>query len=811
MGVRLRIGILMCFLWSLPGLGAGLLPAYGARITGQEGVTSAGPQGTERAQRPVRPRPPPSPPRAPAPAAPSPEAGPDREDKEPVREKGTAEEKDARAERFVTIDFDNVDITLFIKFISELTGKNFVVDKAVRGNVTIISPTKISVDEAYKVFESVLEVHGFTTVPAGRVIKIVPSVKARSKSVETRLKEEAAAPEDKVVTQLIPLKYADPDELKKLFTPLVSRSSVIVSYPPTGMLIVTDVLSNIDRLLRITGVIDVEGTGEEISVVPLEYASAPEMAKSLTALFQRTTRRVGKRAVTMGPSIKVAADERTNVLIVMASETDMLKLKKLIGLLDKKTPRGGEGVYVYYLQHATAEDLAAVLTALPSKEGQKNQKGKAPVVSKGVQIVADKATNSLIITAKKEDYLVLEGVIQKLDIPRQMVYIEALIMEVNVNKDFDLGVEWRVADQVGSHDGGAIAPFAGSGGIGEGGAYSLFPGFSTTAPISFPNAFSLGILGAGIKVGDFVFPTLGAVLQAYQKDKDVHILSTPQLMTTDNEEAEITVGKNVPYVTRQETSSIELDYSSYEYKDVGVTLKITPQISQERFVRLAIYQEVTRLIVDKGLEEGRPTTYKRLAQTTVVIKDKHTVVIGGLIDDSTQSTDYKVPCLGNIPGLGWLFKSVSRTREKTNLYVFLTPHIIDNPAQAREVYREKKEQIDRIREGVIKMYEGRTQETKDMRLSNLGYERLKEGKTDEAMKYFIEALQINPENPYALLNMGVIYEMQGKINEAMDMYQRIITLNPDERAGVATDPNKKGRKLVDIARDNLEGLKNRNP
>jgi general secretion pathway protein D len=196
-----------------------------------------------------------------------------------VQEKATPQaEKAPRTpksdDRYVTIDFDNVDISLFVKFISELTGKNFVIDKAVKGKVTIISPTKITVQEAYRVFESVLEVHGYTTVPAGKIIKIVPAVAARGKDIETRLREEAITPEDKVVTQLVPLRYADPNELKKLFAPLISKSSVIVSYPPTGMLIVTDVQSNIRRLLSIIEAIDVPGIGEEISVVPLEYATA---------------------------------------------------------------------------------------------------------------------------------------------------------------------------------------------------------------------------------------------------------------------------------------------------------------------------------------------------------------------------------------------------------------------------------------------------------------------------------------------------------------------------------------------------------
>ena len=604
-------------------------------------------------------------------------------------------QKEEAGSRYVTIDFDNVDIALFIKFISELTGKNFVVDKAVRGKVTIISPTKISVDEAYRVFESVLEVHGFTTVPAGSVIKIVPAVHARGKNIETRLREEAIEPEDKVVTQLIPLEYANPDQLKKLFAPLISKSSVIVSYPPTNMLIVTDVLSNIKRLLQIVKAIDVVGIGAEISVIPLKHATATVLVKSVSSVFQT---RVRKRGAPVTPGIKIVADERTNSLIVAATEDETLKVKHLIKLLDKEIPRGEGKIHVYYLQNANAEDLAKVLTALPSKQAKGTVKGKAPVISKEVQIVADKATNSLVITADKDDYLALVDVIEKLDIPRRMVYIEALIMEVKVDKDFKVGVEWRAAEEIGSHESRKHVGFAGSGGAGGAGDYDIIPEIP-----SFPAGFSFGILGESIEIGGVRFPSIGAVMRAYQTEDDVHILSTPQLLTTDNEEAEIYVGENVPYITRQETTEAARDYITYDYKDVGVRLKITPQINQERFVRLKISQEVIKL--KKGADPYRPTTLKRTADTTVIVKDNNNLVIGGIIGESIEKGTYKVPCLGNISGLGWLFKSMYRTGEKTNLYIFLTPHIVENPTEAKKIYEEKKGEMDTIREGVIKMYE----------------------------------------------------------------------------------------------------------
>ena len=608
-------------------------------------------------------------------------------------------------DRYVTIDFDNVDIGVFIKFFSELTGKNFVIDKAIKGKVTIISPTRISVKEAYKVFESVLEVHGFAAIPAGNITKIVPAVQAMSKSTETRLRKEGVTSGDRIVTQLIPLDHADPDQLKKLLSPLVSKSSVIVSYPPTGMLIVTDVLSNIRRLISIIETIDAEGIGEEISIIPLEYATASDMAKSINSIFSKKS---GSRKITAkDPVVRIVPDVRTNALIISTSEESAGKIRELVKMLDKNTPRGEGGIHVCYLQNANAEDLSKVLTAIPAGRGKGGREGTDPVISSDVRIVPDKATNSLVITAKRDDFLILEEVIKKLDIPRRMVYLEALIMEVNVKKNFDLGVEWRVGEQIGSHKDGALGAFIGSGGIGQDGAYSAIPGTGSGGnTISLPTAFSVGVLGTGIKIGDFLFPTLGTVVRAYQKDSDVHILSTPQIMTTDNEEAEIKIGKNVPYITRQDTSTANVDYTSYEYKDVGVALKITPQINQKRFVRLKLFQEVTRLIAQEGAGEGRPTTFKRSAQTTVIVKDANTVVIGGLIGDDTTNVDYKVPLLGDIPILGHLFRSSSRGKEKTNLFIFLTPHIIENQTEAEKVYKGKREKIEKIEEGVIRTNKG---------------------------------------------------------------------------------------------------------
>ena len=606
---------------------------------------------------------------------------------------------DDKSEQLVSIDFNNVDISVFIKFISELTGKNFVVDQKVKGAVSIISPSKISVEEAYRVFESVLEVHGYSTVKSGKVIKIVPSPDARSKNIETMFKEKARPPEDKIVTQIVRLKYADPGEIKKLFAPLISKSSLVLAYSPTNMLVITDTYSNITRLLKILDVIDATGTGLELSVIPLEFAGAEKLVKLLSTVFQT---RVRLKKGDLGKTVKFVADERTNIIVLLASENETARIKKLVKLLDREVPRGKEKIRVYYLENATAEDLAKVLQELPAKkQSPAKRKKEAPLISGDVIIKADKATNSLIIMAEKDDYLVIEEIIKKLDIPRAMVYIECLIMEVNVNKEFNLGTEWQAGGKT-SYDGRSKTGFFGGGF--SGGEYSNIGGMAPvtgTGAVSFPSGFSLGVFGEFVEIGGIKFPNLAAVIQAYKKDKDVHILSTPQILTTDNEEATITVGKNIPYITRQDTTVAETDYSNYEYKDIGITLKITPQISKDRMVRLNISQEVTKL---ESISEFRPTTLKRTIDTTVIVKDKNTVVIGGLIDDSFSNIEYMVPCLGNIPVLGWAFKSMSKSNEKTNLFIFLTPHVIKNPVEADTVYKKKKDQIDKIKEGSIKMY-----------------------------------------------------------------------------------------------------------
>lgn len=608
-----------------------------------------------------------------------------------------AQTQGSASEKYVKLDFNNVDINLLVKFIAELTGKNFIVDQRVKGKVTIISPAKISVDEAFKVFESVLEVHGFATVPAGEVIKIIAAPEARTKNIETMMDGRIRDPEDKIVTQLIPLKYADANEITRLFKAFISKSGAILAYDSTNTLIVTDAYSNITRLLEMLKVIDVQGIGQEISVITLEHSDATKLVRILTTIFQQKKTK-GKAAAT--DEVKFVADERTNVIVLLASEDDSKKIKSLISLLDKEIPRGTEKIRVYYLEHAIAEDLAKVIQSVTQVKGTPTKgKKEAPVISEDVKITADKATNSLIIMAEKEDYVVLEEIISKLDVPRAMVYLECLIMEVNIDKEFNIGTEWMAMAE-GSYENRDI----GFGGGFDGGGDTSYSRIGSVMSGSLPAGVSLGIFSELIEIGGVKFPNIGAMVSAFKKDKNVNILSTPQILTLENEEASISVGKNVPYLTKSGSSTVE-SYNTYEYKDVAITLKITPQISKDRMIRLKIDQETTKLDQLATTAENRPTTLKRTINTTVTVYDQNTIAIGGLIDDSFTITEHKVPCVGDIPGFGWLFKSRAKSREKTNLFVFITPRVVETSEEAQAIYDEKNRYINEIESGNIKMYE----------------------------------------------------------------------------------------------------------
>lgn len=721
----------------------------------------------------------------------------DQELPRPLPETGAGTENG----RFITIDFDNVDIQLFIKYISELTGKNFVVDKAVQGNVTIISPTKISVEDAYRVFQSVLEVHGFTTVEAGPVTKIMPSARARSQNVEMLQVGVPSAPEDKVVTQLVQLKYTSPEEIQKVLTPLVSQTAVMISHTPSGILIITDTMSNIQKLLSIIAILDVESRDDEVAVIPLQHASANSLAKILASMFQGPAAVPGRRQAesALRDNIQIVPYERVNSLIVLANASNMRRVRNLIAMLDTEVQRMEGNIHVYYLQNATAAELAKVLNVLPEKQPQGDEAGaaKPAAISRSVQIMADEETNSIVIIASREEYLVLEDVIRKLDIPRRMVYLEALIMEVDADKTLDLGVEWAAGGQFADETGILATGFSGQEG------FNLISGLDSEDP-ALPPGYSFGVLRQGIRIGNVVFPNIAAVLRAVKTDSDVNIIATPQILTTDNKKAEISVGENVPFITSQNVTPGQQDYTQYEYRDVATKLTITPHINQANTLRLEIFTEVVRLQADS--EENRPSTFKRTATTTVLLNDNDTVVIGGIIGQDATDGEWKIPLLGDIPVLGWLFKTHSSTNRKTNMFIFITPRIIRNPADAISVTLEKEVEMEKITPASMKQEKQGDQKINSMKLTEKGFERLQAGDLANAKDLFRKALQQDPTNPYAAMDMGVVYEQEGAIDLALEMYRSVINSGTQEVASVASDSDRMGTPLVQIARENIERL-----
>jgi general secretion pathway protein D len=610
----------------------------------------------------------------------------DMERKEPRQKAPHSEIGPLKAGPMVSIDFHGMDINLFVKFISDLTGKNFVIDEDVKGKVTVVSPGKVNPQEAYKVFESVLEVHGFAAVPTGKITKIVSLRSAGAKSIRTRLKQEAESIGDTVVTQLIPLRYADPVIISKLITPMASEGSAILPYSPTNTLFITDVGSNINRLLRIIKEIDKPGVGRQVVVISVQYANATRLVNMLKSIFKDEKKQKGD---TLASSASFVADEIANTVMVLGSKSETHRIRELVKIMDEQANDGQERMHVYYLKHASAEQICPIIKMIPKKLSS------ADGGASNVDITCDPATNSLLITSSMEDFLAMKKLIAKVDIPRAMVYIEALILEVNTNKDFHLGTEWIVGNKTGAHAdtdavyGGGFGggSLGGEQGYNYAGATKTNTG-SQTSPL--PPGFSLGIFSEALSISGVQFPSISAVIQAYKKDKDIRILSTPQILTTDNVAALIHVGRNIPFQTS--VSNVGNDvFNSFEYRDIGKTLKITPQVSSESILRLELSLAVTELETSILF---RPSTLKRSINTTVLVKDRHTVVLGGLIDDHVSEIKSKVPCLGDVPGFRAFFKSSGMFNSETNLFVFLTPRIVDNPESADDLSDEKRARLD---------------------------------------------------------------------------------------------------------------------
>lgn len=718
--------------------------------------------------------------------------------------------KAVNSERFVTIDFDKVDINLFIKYISELTGRNFVVDKAVQGTVTIISPTKISEEEAYQLFESVLEVNGFATVPAGPVTKIMPASRVLSQNIKTLSHGEPSLPIDRIVTQIIPLHYTTPEEMKKVLAPLVSKTSVVIAHTQSGMLIVTETQSNIQKLLTIIESIDVPLADEEIAVIQLTHASATVAATAINGIFQQSAKAGAPQSV-----LKVVAYEPINSIILVASPINITKVKHLVTMLDTEMRQNEGNIQVVYLQHATAKELATVLTALPGqKSSEPAKKGEAPAISKDVKIMPDTETNSLIITATRSEFKELENVIKKLDIPRRMVYLEALIMEVDADSSFQVGVNWMAGGDFADGTGQMITGFTDQSSFRLPNNIGIIPATADAAvqaAIAGPG-FSLGVLKQGIEIGGVTFPNIGAILSAFKGDSHVNVIATPQILTTDNKKAEISIGENTPYLTRTQAAidntgspdAGSIGYQNYEYKDIATKLTITPQINQADILRLEIATEVSKL--KDSSQPDKPTTFKRTATTTVLVKDNHTIVIGGIIGQDDTQGESKVPLLGDIPVLGWLFKTKRTTRKKTNMFIFITPRIIRNPGDMAGVTSLKTDVIEKDLPQARQLLINPTDDSHVMALVDEGFEQMQKDNSVAAKELFNKALELDSHNFYARFNLGVISEQEGNPHDAIRMYQIILDEASARAAINYSGPHMMDSALLQSTKDNLERL-----
>jgi general secretion pathway protein D len=624
----------------------------------------------------------------------------------------TAKPATSKPPVYISMDFTDVDLPVLIKFISEQTKKNFIFDERIQGKITIISPRRITLDEAYNVFLSVLHVKGFATVEQDNTIKIVPLRDIKQEDLPTET-GKGEAPGARFITRLIPLQYVDVPDILNILTPLVSKDGLITSYPPSNTLIIIDSRANIDKVLRILAEIDREGTGSTMRIFTLKNASVSEIVKTLDLLYQEAPQapavrgRAPRPGKARGSTPKFIPDPRTNIMIVIAGQELMSDIEDLIGKLDIPTPENTGKINVYYLENAEAEEVAKVLASLTEQKPGTPQAaaGRAPTIKGiisaelegGVKITADKATNSLIIIASLNDYQTLVDVIRKLDIRRRQVYVEAVVMEINLDKARDLGAEFRGAFETGS-DGAVLG---GTNFNFQGNLNELLVSLAAGNPLLFTGT---GLIAAGI-AGNVTLPdgteipAITAVLRAAQTTDNINILSTPHLLTLDNKEAEIIVAENVPFITSQSRDSTNLAnvINTVERQDVGIILRITPRINESDFVSLDIYQESSAVKGGESILATNavgPTTTKRSAKTTVLVKNEETVVLGGMMQEIINNVETKIPILGSIPLLGNLFKFSSVNRSKTNLLIFLTPHIIKNPEDMSDLTVGHKKKMD---------------------------------------------------------------------------------------------------------------------
>jgi general secretion pathway protein D len=589
----------------------------------------------------------------------------------------------------ICVNFDNVEIRTVLKTIGEITGINFLPHDSVTGTVTVMSPTPIRLGDIYPFLQSILDVHGYATIEMDNAVKIVLKAEATKNHSQVRVGADPAniPKTDEIVRQIIALKYADATEISEIVTPILSAGAQIATYRRTNSLMITDTSANIHHIAQVIQQLDVEGSKEKVLLFPLTHASAQVMSEQVLRVLEKTKtagpptgRTQAAPAVGNGP--RVLPDDRTNSLIVIATEQDAQTVAGLVRQLDVERPVGMDNVHVVYLKNADANEVSRSLErALTTMR----LTGAVPATPQQVQITPDGSTNALVIVAPPPDFEVISKIIEKLDIVREQVLVEMLILEVSNESLREIGVDWATFDSA-SPDG--------------------VRGFGTTnlgPRVNFLNGTAEGLsIGAWKSVGGTA--KIGAILQAMEKQSGVNILSTPHILASNHRKAKIVVGENRAFVTQSRITETTDPVTptvikSFEYKDVGITLDITPHVSQGGMIRLEIKSEFTKLIEDvTSASLDTPTTAKRTAQTVVTMGSGATVVIGGLIRDDTVKTVKKVPFLGDIPLVGALFRSQSNHTQKTNLLLFITPEVMSSQEELQQMTDHKKQQMEEARE-----------------------------------------------------------------------------------------------------------------
>ncbi len=564
------------------------------------------------------------------------------------------------------LNMEGTDIRTLIGEVADKTGKNFIVDPRVKGKVTVISHRPVDRHELYQVFLSILEVHGFAAIPVKGAIKIIPDAQA---------KQTGTAPADgrgdEVVTRVLGVEYVDAMQLVPILRPLIPQQGHLAAYAPSNVLIISDRAENIQRLLRIIRRVD-QPSSQEVEVIRLQHASAAELVRILSTLIQQKT--PGKAGASQQPVL--VADERTNSILLGGDKSSRLRLRAIITHLDTPTESAGN-TRVVYLKYAQAADLVPVLTSVSSGiegEGQKGGTGAGAGRAAGINIQADKSTNALVITAPPDLMDSLLAVIRQLDVRRAQVLVEAIIAEVSTTRATELGIQFRATDRIGANDSGTLGatnlPFGGSESINS----------VSQNPLGVGSGLTLGHFTGTAEILGTEILNLSALLRALAADDATNILSTPSLVTLDNEEAEIVVGQNVPFITgsQQTTGGLANPFQTIQRQDVGLTLKVKPQINEGNALKLEIEQEVSSVSSDATAADI--ITNKRSIKTSVLTDDRTIVVLGGLIEDRLQDNVSKVPLLGDIPIVGALFRNKSARKQKTNLMVFLHPVILRDSA-----------------------------------------------------------------------------------------------------------------------------------